>query len=102
MHPGSRLPRGGEFARSESVSRAETPISGRLAAGEWTRSPAGSTRIPPPGRRPGSTVRLHVVVLNWHDPAATAACAGGVAGWGRLAPTVWVVDNSDAAAARGT
>lgn len=36
---------------------------------------------------------LNVVILNWNAQADTLACLEQLAGWTRLAPRIWVVDN---------
>lgn len=38
-------------------------------------------------------MELAVIILNWNAAADTARCARHVAGWQRLRPTIWVVDN---------
>jgi GT2 family glycosyltransferase len=38
-------------------------------------------------------MELAVIILNWNATADTIRCVGGVAGWKRLKPAIWVVDN---------
>lgn len=36
---------------------------------------------------------LAIIILNWNAAADTLRCLGDIAGWKRLQPAVWVVDN---------
>jgi N-acetylglucosaminyl-diphospho-decaprenol L-rhamnosyltransferase len=38
-------------------------------------------------------MELAVIILNWNAAADTMRCAGKVASWTHLRPTIWVVDN---------
>ncbi|HXV42388.1 MAG TPA: glycosyltransferase family 2 protein, partial [Anaerolineae bacterium] len=39
-------------------------------------------------------MQLSIIILNWNAAADTIRCVRHIAGWTRLRPTIWVVDNA--------